>query len=152
MSYTHNRLRVIQTHLLGEESDIAELSPEPMAASSSSGSAVSARDVCIVGAQRTPIGSYLGQFKALQAPQLAAVAIKAALAEGGVSPQEVGEVFVGCVLQANLGQAPAKQAALLAGLPPSVPCTTVNKGKCKNVPLVNTRRHQLTSCCSQSAV
>jgi acetyl-CoA C-acetyltransferase len=85
------------------------------------------RDVVIVGAKRTPIGSFLGSLASVPAPQLGATAIRAALEHARVKPDEVGEVFMGCVLPAGLGQAPARQAALGAGIPQSVPCTTVNK-------------------------
>ena len=86
-----------------------------------------AREVVIVGAARTPVGAFLGSLSSLTAPQLGAVAIKAALERAGVAPDKVEEVLMGCVLQAGVGQAPARQAALFAGLPDTVPCTTVNK-------------------------
>ena len=85
------------------------------------------RDVVILAAKRTPIGAFQGALKSVSAPQLGATAAKAALAAAGVQPEQVEEVYVGCVLPANLGQAPARQVALAAGLPNSVPCTTVNK-------------------------
>lgn len=83
--------------------------------------------VYIVGAARTPIGSFGGALASVTAPHLGATAIKGALAKAGVSPEAVNEVFMGNVLSANVGQAPARQAAKFAGLPNSVPCTTVNK-------------------------
>ncbi|MEB2313864.1 MAG: acetyl-CoA C-acyltransferase [Sorangiineae bacterium] len=83
--------------------------------------------VYIVSATRTPIGSYLGALSSLRAPELGAVAIKAALARARVAPEQVGEVFMGNVLGAGVGQAPARQAAIFAGLPNTVPCTTLNK-------------------------
>jgi len=86
-----------------------------------------ARDVVIVGAARTPVGAFLGSLSSLTAPQLGATAIKAALERAGIAPSKVDEVFMGCVLQAGVGQAPGRQAALNAGLPDTVPCTTVNK-------------------------
>jgi len=86
-----------------------------------------ARDVVIVGAARTPIGSFQGSLAPLTAPQLGAIAIKAALERAGVAPGMVEEVLMGCVLQAGVGQAPARQAAIFAGLPDTVPCVTVNK-------------------------
>jgi acetyl-CoA C-acetyltransferase len=85
------------------------------------------RDVVIVGAARTPIGSFLGALASVQAPRLGATAIKAALERAGLSPDTVQLVHMGNVLQAGVGQAPARQAALFAGLPQSVPCVTVNK-------------------------
>lgn len=85
------------------------------------------RDVVIVGAARTPIGSFLGALASVPAPKLGATAIKAALERAGVSANDVGLVHMGSVLQAGVGQAPARQAALFAGLPQSVPCVTVNK-------------------------
>ena len=84
-------------------------------------------EVWIVGAARTPIGSFAGSLASVSAPRLGAVAIQAALQRAGVAPDLVQEVYMGCVLPAGLGQAPARQAALYAGLPKQVPCTTVNK-------------------------
>ena len=84
-------------------------------------------DIVIVGAKRTAIGSFLGQFTGVPTPTLGATAIKAALEQAGVPPADVSEVIMGCVLPANLGQAPARQAALAAGLPPAAGCTTINK-------------------------
>jgi acetyl-CoA C-acetyltransferase len=83
--------------------------------------------VYIVAAVRTPIGSFGGSLKDISATQLGAVAIKAAVEKAGIQPSQVDEVLMGCVLQANLGQAPARQAAKFAGLPDKVICTTVNK-------------------------
>lgn len=84
-------------------------------------------EVVIVSAVRTPMGSWGGALKDFTAPRLGAVAIKAAVERAGIQPEEVQEVLMGCVLQANLGQAPARQAARFAGLPDNVPATTVNK-------------------------
>ncbi|RBD76899.1 acetyl-CoA C-acetyltransferase, partial [Xanthomonas oryzae pv. oryzae] len=81
----------------------------------------------IVAAKRTAIGSFLGQFNGVPAPTLAAAAIQGALAQSGIAPADVSEVIVGCVLPANLGQAPARQAAIAAGIPTSTGATTVNK-------------------------
>ena len=83
--------------------------------------------IVIAGAKRTAIGSFLGQFTGVPTPALGATAIKAALAESGVAAADVSEVIMGCVLPANLGQAPARQASLAAGLPASTGCTTINK-------------------------
>jgi acetyl-CoA C-acetyltransferase len=83
--------------------------------------------VVILGARRTPVGAFQGAFSSVTAPQLGAVAIKAALADSGLAASQVDEVILGCVLSAGIGQAPARQAALAAGLPISVPSTTVNK-------------------------
>src|SRR3981189_3689288 len=83
--------------------------------------------VVILSARRTPVGAFQGAFTTVTAPQLGAVAIKAALADSGLAASEVDEVILGCVLSAGIGQAPARQAALGAGLPTSVPSTTVNK-------------------------
>src|SRR6266542_2001886 len=85
------------------------------------------REVVIVGAARTPIGSFLGALASVSAPRLGAVAIRAALERAGVAAGDVQNVLMGCVLPAGLGQAPARQAALGAGLPQGVPCVTVNK-------------------------
>lgn len=83
--------------------------------------------VVIVGSKRTAIGSFLGQFTGVPTPKLGATAIRAALEQSAVAPADVSEVIMGCVLPANLGQAPARQAALGADLPASVGCTTINK-------------------------
>jgi acetyl-CoA C-acetyltransferase len=83
--------------------------------------------IVIAGAKRTAIGSFLGQFTGVPSPTLGATAIRAALEQSGIAAKEVSEVIMGCVLPANLGQAPARQAALGAGLPPATGCTTVNK-------------------------
>lgn len=83
--------------------------------------------VVIVGSARTPMGGFLGDFKEMSASELGAAAIRGAIQRGGVTPAEIDEVIMGCVLQAGQGQAPARQAALGAGLPDSVACSTVNK-------------------------
>ncbi|CAM0999195.1 Acetyl-CoA acetyltransferase [Rhodanobacter sp. Root179] len=83
--------------------------------------------VVIVGSKRTAIGSFLGQFTGVPTPKLGSVAIRAALQQSGVAPADVSEVIMGCVLPANLGQAPARQAALGADLPVGTGCTTINK-------------------------
>ena len=83
--------------------------------------------VYIVSAIRTPMGSFGGSLKDFSAPQLGAIAIKAAVERAGISPTDVQEVLMGCVLQSNLGQAPARQASKFAGLPDRVICTTINK-------------------------
>src|SRR5688572_20126052 len=85
------------------------------------------KKVYIVSAVRTPMGSFGGSLKDFTAPQLGAVAIKAAVERAGIKPEQVQEVLMGCVVQANLGQAPARQASMLAGLPAEVVATTVNK-------------------------
>lgn len=84
-------------------------------------------DICLVSAVRTPIGSFGGILSPLTATQLGSIAIRAALEQAGVAATDVDEVIMGNVCSANLGQAPARQAALGAGLPPEVRCTTVNK-------------------------
>lgn len=88
---------------------------------------MSDRDVYLVSARRTPIGSFLGVLSPVTSPQLAAVAARAAIADAGIAAERIEEVVMGCVLPAGLGQAPARQAALAAGVPQAVPCTTVNK-------------------------
>ncbi|TMI86934.1 MAG: acetyl-CoA C-acetyltransferase, partial [Bacteroidetes bacterium] len=85
------------------------------------------KEVYIMSAVRTPIGSYGGSLKDVPATRLGAIAIKSAIERAGIQPDQVDEVLMGCVLQANLGQAPARQAAKYAGLPDTVICTTVNK-------------------------
>ena len=83
--------------------------------------------IVIVGAARTPMGGFQGDFSSLAASDLGAVAIKAAVARAGIAPADVEKLYFGCVLPAGQGQAPARQAALKAGLPIAVGCTTVNK-------------------------
>ncbi|WP_444917995.1 acetyl-CoA C-acyltransferase [Microbulbifer sp. JMSA003] len=88
---------------------------------------VTSDPVVIVGMSRTPMGAMQGSLSALTAPQLGAAAIRAALKDAGVAPADVDEVLMGCVLPAGVGQAPARQASLGAGIPVGTPCTTVNK-------------------------
>ncbi len=85
------------------------------------------KEVVIVAAVRTPLGSFGGSLKDIPSPKLGALAIKGAMEKAGIKPELIDEVYMGCVLQANLGQAPARQAAIFAGLPDDVCCTTVNK-------------------------
>lgn len=85
------------------------------------------KEVYIISAVRTPLGSWGGSLKDFSATKLGAIAIKGAIERAGVAPNEINEVLMGCVMQANLGQAPARQAARFAGVPDNVPCTTVNK-------------------------
>ena len=85
------------------------------------------KTIFIAGVARTPIGSLNGTLASLTAPQLGAIAIKAALERAGISPEKVNEVFMGNVVSAGIGQAPAQQASIYAGLPTNIPCTTVNK-------------------------
>ena len=85
------------------------------------------KEVYIISAVRTPMGSFGGSLKDFSATQLGAIAIKGAVEKAGIKPELVNDVLMGCVIQANLGQAPARQAAKFAGLPNEVNCTTVNK-------------------------
>lgn len=85
------------------------------------------REVYIIAAVRTPIGSFGGSLKGFTATQLGAIAIKGAIEKAGIAPALVNDVLMGAVLQANMGQAPARQAAKFAGLPNEVNCTTINK-------------------------
>lgn len=85
------------------------------------------KEVYIISAVRTPIGSFLGSLSSIAAPKLGAEAIKGAIKKAAISVDVVDEVFMGNVLQANIGQAPARQAAIFAGLNENVPCTTINK-------------------------
>lgn len=85
------------------------------------------KEVVIVSAARTPIGSFLGALSTIPAPKLGAIAIKGALDKINLNPELVQEVIMGNVVQAGTGQAPARQAAIFAGIPDTVPCTTVNK-------------------------
>lgn len=84
-------------------------------------------DIVIAAAKRTAIGSFLGQFNGVPTPTLGATAIRAAMEQSGIAAADVSEVIMGCVLPANLGQAPARQASLAASLPTSAGCTTLNK-------------------------
>lgn len=85
------------------------------------------KEVYIVSAKRTPIGSFLGSLSSVSATKLGAAAIKGAIESAGVDARQIQEVYMGNVMSANLGQAPARQAAMFAGIPDSVPCTTINK-------------------------
>jgi len=85
------------------------------------------KEVVIVSAVRTPIGSFMGSLSSIDAPKLGAIAIKGALEKINLNPSSVDEVLMGQVVQAGTGQAPARQAAIFAGIPNTVPCTTVNK-------------------------
>ena len=85
------------------------------------------KDVVIVSAVRTPIGSFGGALSGISAPRLGATAISAAIKKAGIQPKDVEEVLMGNVLQAGIGQAPARQAAIYAGISENVPCTTINK-------------------------
>ena len=88
------------------------------------------REVVIVSAARTPVGSYQGSLSSLKATELGAIAIKEAVIRANIKPEDVSEVIMGCVLPAGIGQAPARQAAMSAGLPDSVPCLTINSDAC----------------------
>src|SRR6476646_7992399 len=85
------------------------------------------KEVVIISAVRTPMGSFGGSLKEFTATKLGAIAIKGALEKVGLKPEHVQDVLMGCVIQANLGQAPARQAAKFAGLSNEVNCTTINK-------------------------
>jgi len=84
-------------------------------------------DVFVVAARRTPIGAFQGALSGASAPQLGAAAVRAAIADSRVNAAQIDEVILGCVLPAGLGQAPARQASIAAGVPQGVPCTTINK-------------------------
>src|SRR5258706_7368292 len=88
---------------------------------------MASESIVITGAARTPLGSFQGRLKSVPAPQLGAAAIKAALARAGVGSEAPDEVLMGCVLPAGLGQAPARQASIAAGIPNTTGCTTINK-------------------------
>ena len=85
------------------------------------------KDIYIVASARTPIGSFGGALKDVHSTKLGAIAIKVAVSRAGIDATEIQEVYMGSVLQANLGQAPARQAAIFAGLSNTVRCTTINK-------------------------
>ena len=84
-------------------------------------------DVFVLSSRRTPIGAFQGSLASVGAPALASVAIRAAIADAQLAPEDIDEAFLGCVLSAGIGQAPARQAALGAGVPSTVPCTTISK-------------------------
>src|SRR5436190_15746933 len=84
------------------------------------------RNAVVVSAARTPTGKFQGLLKSFSAPELGALAIKEAVCRAKVDAQQVDEVIMGCVVQAGIGQAPARQAALKAGLPPTVSALTIN--------------------------
>ncbi|MBA2422257.1 MAG: acetyl-CoA C-acetyltransferase, partial [Chitinophagales bacterium] len=84
-------------------------------------------EVFIMSIARTPIGSLGGVISTITAPQLGAIAIKAAMQRAKINPDQVQEVYMGNVLSANVGQAPAQQASIAAGIPTNTPCTTINK-------------------------
>jgi len=88
---------------------------------------MSSDPIVIVAAKRTPIGAFQGALSGATAPQLGTAAIRSAVSDSGVDAADIDQVFMGCVLPAGLGQAPARQAALGAGIPEGVPCTTINK-------------------------
>jgi len=83
------------------------------------------KEVVVVSAARTPIGSFLGVLSSIPAPKLGAIAIKGTLEKIGLKPELIDEVLMGNVVQSGAGQAPARQAAIFAGIPDSVPCTTL---------------------------
>ena len=84
-------------------------------------------EAVIISATRTPVGKFLGSLKGFSAPQLGAIVVREAVKRAGVKPEDVDEVIMGCVIQAGLGQNPARQAALNGGLPSTVSAVTVNK-------------------------
>ncbi|MEL6216499.1 MAG: acetyl-CoA C-acetyltransferase, partial [Pseudomonadota bacterium] len=88
---------------------------------------MSADDIVILGAKRTPIGAFQGALGGASAPELSAAATRAALSASGIDPESLDESILGCVLPAGLGQAPARQATLAAGIPNSRGATTINK-------------------------
>jgi acetyl-CoA C-acetyltransferase len=85
------------------------------------------KDAVIIGATRTPVGKFLGSLKSFTAPQLGAIVVRESIKRAGLAPADVDEVIMGCVIQAGLGQNPARQAAIGGGLPPTVSAVTVNK-------------------------
>src|SRR5207244_10344717 len=85
------------------------------------------KEAVVISAVRTPVGKFLGALKGLKATELGAIVVREAVKRAGVSPEDVDEVIMGCVIQAGLGQNPARQAALHGGLPNTVSAVTVNK-------------------------
>src|SRR3954463_15617042 len=86
------------------------------------------KEAVIISAARTPTGKFQGLLKPFSATDLGAIAVREAVKRAGINPEDVDEVIMGCVVQAGLGQAPARQAALKAGLPPEVSAMTINMG------------------------
>ena len=107
--YTENSIRDLATRLIDEKLMALE---DP---------------VVITGIARTPIGGFLGELSSIEATELGSIAIAAALTRSGLNSDDVDEVIMGCVLPAGLGQAPARQASIAAGIKKSAGCTTVNK-------------------------
>src|ERR687892_2386858 len=85
-------------------------------------------EAVIISAARTPVGKFLGSLKGFKATELGAIVVRESVRRAGVAPADVDEVIMGCVVQAGLGQNPARQAALNAGIPSTVAAVTVNKG------------------------
>jgi acetyl-CoA C-acetyltransferase len=108
--------------------------------------------VVIIGAARTPIGALLGELKSLAAPELGAAAIRAAVARAAIAPAEIEDVLMGCVLSAGLGQAPARQAALGAGLPEAAGCVTINKMCGSGMKAIMLAHDQLRAGSSRAAI
>ena len=101
------------------------------------------KKIVIVAAVRTPIGSFMGSLSTVSATQLGATAIKGALNKINLSPDLIDEVIIGNVVQSGVGQAPARQAAIFAGLPISVACTTVNKVCASGMKAISMSHRQL---------
>jgi acetyl-CoA C-acetyltransferase len=108
--------------------------------------------IVIIGAARTPIGALLGELKSLAAPELGAAAIRAAVARAAIAPAEIEDVLMGCVLSAGLGQAPARQAALGAGLPEAAGCVTINKMCGSGMKAIMLAHDQLRAGSSRAAI
>ncbi|HTD78443.1 MAG TPA: beta-ketoacyl synthase N-terminal-like domain-containing protein, partial [Chloroflexota bacterium] len=100
-------------------------------------------DIYILGAARTPIGKMMGSLASIPAPQLGAIAIKAAVERSNVDPSSVDEVIMGQVIQAGVGQAPARQASIAAGLPTSANATTLNKVCASGLEAINQAAHSI---------
>jgi acetyl-CoA C-acetyltransferase len=108
--------------------------------------------IVIIGAARTPIGALLGELKSLTAPELGAAAIRAAVTRAGIAPDQIEDVLMGCVLSAGLGQAPARQAALGAGLPQAAGCVTINKMCGSGMKAIMLAHDQLRAGSSRAAI
>src|ERR671932_496488 len=108
--------------------------------------------VYILGAARTPVGKLMGGLATVPAPQLGAVAIRAAIERSGLQPDAVDEVIMGQVIQAGVGQAPARQAAIAAGVPTSANATTLNKVCASGLEAINQAAHSIRACDSSVVI
>merc|ERR1712093_246403 len=125
--HTDSRMQATRTRLLSISRQISAAAPNTSSSAMAANGTSGLKDVVIVAAARTPVGSFNGSLKKLTAPELGSFAIKGALSSISLSPSEVQDAYIGNVLQGGVGQSPARQAVLKAGLPKDTEATTVNK-------------------------